>query len=79
MPSVIKSEWQFKFEIVIDLFAEKKEKGTIKGSRIELNAASANIVNEIYRKWLERCRSKEETKKTRIYKKRSQMKKDILF
>lgn len=50
MPSVIKSEWQFKFEIVIDLFAEKKEKGTIKGSRIELNAASANIVNEIYRK-----------------------------
>lgn len=51
MPSVTKSEWQFKFEIAIDLFAEKKkEKGTIKGSRIELNAASANIVNEIYRK-----------------------------
>lgn len=79
MPSVTKSEWQFKFEIAIDLFAEKNEKGTIKRSRIELNAASANIVNEIYRKWLERCRSKEEMKKTRIYKKRSQMKKDILF
>lgn len=50
MPSVTKSEWQFKFEIAIDLFAEKNEIGTIKRSRIELNAASANIVNEIYRK-----------------------------
>lgn len=45
--NVSKSEWQFTLKIAVDLF-EKKERNN--KSKIELNAASANIVNEIYHK-----------------------------
>lgn len=46
--NVSKSEWQFTLKIAVDLFEKKKERNN--KTKIELNAASANIVNEIYHK-----------------------------
>lgn len=48
--NVSKSEWQFTLKIAVDLFQKKKRKKRNNKSKIELNAASANIVNEIYHK-----------------------------